>query len=494
MAVNACVLVNTSPKAAPRSVVFAAARFARIVHLYVDTQRDSKDSQRKRAIVEYFVRYVRIVVFSQNGVYYINTIYRPDACRLEIVSHTPPIQVDCDRELILDHRKPQPFADVALVSVVAPFNLYPSPAAAEAAAATMISIEATDLYVCRYKIIKLNGKYCLFPWAVAAAISATRSIVAPDATRMPVDAITDDKENRCKQQQARRSPAKRKAANDNQQSGTPSRQTVHQSVTPIKIVNNSVQKVHQSVRHGTAPVDQHQHFVEEQDNSPHGKEVYIPDEDDVDDDDIETTPHKRRRDQLNNKYITAKRSACKNLNESLCAGSSPSGTVNSNSILNYSIEQQDELKVKIRISDRSKRSAAQLKCERTPDFRGASDVESDGNNTPSRRQKRTEISRLKAEQLKLSNTRPANASRRSVLVTDRVQSSGPVRRSTRFSSISTQYTAYEDDDDGDNDDVRADKDFTPTTPSSKRTTAVKLAPTTPKSTTKTKTMVAVVKS
>lgn len=53
---NTCVRINTVTKAAPRSVIVAAAQHARILFLYTDPHRAERQ---QRAIVEYFVRYIK---------------------------------------------------------------------------------------------------------------------------------------------------------------------------------------------------------------------------------------------------------------------------------------------------------------------------------------------------------------------------------------------------------------------------------------------------
>lgn len=300
--------------------------------------------------------------------------------------------MDNERELILDQRKGSAaFSDVSVLSIFKPFAvhfvsetqtaavMFGGTATASAAVATAA---LTDKYVCRYKIIKLNGKYCLFPWAVSATATMIDAVDASALSPRVLDAaaaalllannnnnhIIHDKENTPHKATHSnvRSP-KRKAA-VSASAGT----TITLSVTPIKIVNNSVQKVQASGRRRTttmsAAIDEHHHGGTS------------------DDDDDALTPRKRRRNQttaVNNNNV--KHSACKNLNQSLGGG----GDNDDSAQLNYSIEQQDALKVKIRISDRSKREASAAGRDRTPELVSVPEtVASDSLDTPSRRTRR----------------------------------------------------------------------------------------------------------
>lgn len=294
--------------------------------------------------------------------------------------------VDDDRELILDHRKGSAaVSDISVLAAFAPFAvhfgteaqsaaaMFGGTVAAAAVASGVATAALTDKYVCRYKIIKLNGKYCLFPWAVSATATMIDAGDAQAAAPKALDTaaaalllannnnnhIIHDKENTPHKRATGnvRSP-KRKASSS--ASTTTHATTVALSVTPIKIVNNSVQKVQPTGRARVAHTPSTADIVEHHRGYSDGES-----------DDEALTPRKRRRNRtvVNQNQSNAKHNACKNLNQSL------GGDYDFDDQLNYSIEQQDALKVKIRISDRSKREANELAAAATKD-------------TPSRRTRR----------------------------------------------------------------------------------------------------------
>lgn len=367
------------------------------------------------------------------------------------------LSIDHDIELILDHRRSAIFDDVPVLAAFGPFAvIYGDPSQAVTMLTAATDDGPLDKYVCRYKIIKLNGKYCLLPWATTNS----------DGVDLQQHQLTvHNKENTPNKHALNmRTPGKRKKI----AAAGPL------SVTPIKIVNNVVQKVPQSGRRDYANGDV---------GSDEGE-----DDDDADDDGGETTPRKRRRDQqttnINNNHIT-KLSACKNLNASLDAG----GDHND---LNYSIEQQAELKVKIRISDRSKRTATDR--ERTPELdaiaapavldtplrRSRRQTQSQQYGEPPTAESANRLAHLRDQRTphksilktpsrgrnaetpgrrnaETPSRRVADTPKRSVIVTDMVEeklihtSRINARRSTRLSSMHTITSSDNDDDDGDED-------------------------------------------
>lgn len=161
---------------------------------------------------------------------------------------------------------------------------------------------AFDMYVCRYKIVHADGKYCLVPRA-AQQRPVLLNVTPPRADK------ENDRNNITKQS----SPSKRKCL-----------------VTPIKIVNKSVQKV---ARHATTTT------------------VAAEEEAAVDSDTAAVSPQKRSKRESSGRRLAAAAAvkpstpssrasnACRNLSMSL-----------NNEQLNYSIEQQDELKIKLTVS------------------------------------------------------------------------------------------------------------------------------------------------
>lgn len=219
------------------------------------------------------------------------------------------LTIDVDNELIID--MPEAITDIAIRNCSGRFNMLYCNESQSPADELKSMHSKDDMYVCRYKIIKLNGKYCLLPWTVSIADATNKSA-----------SIVQNKENTPRKYDTN----KRKI-----------------TVTPIKIVNNSVQKVRPRGRPSNY----------EQDTTPlrsdGGQEITDGNESDC------LSPQKRSRQYSetnvfnnNNNNHTPKPSACKNLNVSL------NNEDNAHNDLNYSIEQQDTLKVKIKISERQR--------------------------------------------------------------------------------------------------------------------------------------------
>lgn len=242
---------------------------------------------------------------------------------IDIAKHLkahPHLDVDASHELIID--MPESITDIAIRNIVGRFNLLFCNESQSPAQELKTMVSRKDMYVCRYKIVRLNGKYCLLPWTSNAV-----TIPAADAVRTPLKSVAgSEKEN---------TPQKNDVGGNKRKI----------TVTPIKIVNNSVQKV--------SPRGRHSQYIGRDASPAHSDQEMVADDGESD----SSTPRKRSKqfsssnnNNNNSNYNSPKPSACKNLNVSL------GGTVGGESQddLNYSIEQQDTLKVKIKISDRQR--------------------------------------------------------------------------------------------------------------------------------------------
>lgn len=217
--------------------------------------------------------------------------------------------IDVDHELIID--MPEAITDIAVRNCTGRFNMLYCNESQSAADELRSMVSKDDMYVCRYKIIKLNGNYCLLPWTTTAHKSV---------------AVTQNKEN------------------------TPHKNDTNKrkiTVTPIKIINNSVHKVRPRER--LSRNTKHPTYAQSDDeptasNNGNDSDCLSPQKRSRHYNDSNSFNHNNN----NNNNITPKPSACKNLNVSL----NTDGT--SDSDLKYSIEKQDNLKVKITIRDRQR--------------------------------------------------------------------------------------------------------------------------------------------
>lgn len=189
-----------------------------------------------------------------------------------------------DCELILDS---EDCVDIPIEQVVGKFEMLFCRESQQPSKELKEMSSRHDMYVCRYKIVFSNGKYGLVPRA-----TQNRPV---DINQTPEKEQLYDKENNPSITSFqttfesmvplyRLSPSKRKC-----------------TVTPIKIVNKSVQKVSRTS------------LLEEKDDS-----------------DTELSAHKRTR--RNRKNVNA--NVCRNLNVSL-------------NDANYIVEQKDDLKIKL---------------------------------------------------------------------------------------------------------------------------------------------------
>lgn len=235
---------------------------------------------------------------------------------IDITKHLkahPNLTIDEDNELIID--MPEAVTDIAVRNCSGRFNMLYCNESQTPADELRSMVSKDEMYVCRYKIIKLNGKYCLLPWTVSVA----------DASKAAQNMAVANAQNK---------------ENTPHKTDTNKRKI---TVTPIKIINNSVQKVKPRSRctskyaHQTTPLQ-----------SDAAGQAATNDGNDSD----TLTPRKRSRQygdvHHHNNNNTPKPSACKNLNVSMIHDGSGDND------LNYSIEQQDHLKVKIKISDRQR--------------------------------------------------------------------------------------------------------------------------------------------
>lgn len=147
-----------------------------------------------------------------------------------------------------------------------------------------------DMYVCRYKIFKSDGKYCIEPYVTP------KPVVVQNKENLPTQ-IDENKNSQL------RSPSKRRK----------------NSVEPTIIDKNS-----NLTKFGRS-------------SSARSKSYLLSS--DEEDNDVAASPRKKSKSENNENNNNFKTSVCRNLNDSM------------REVLNYSIEEQDNLRIKFKISE-----------------------------------------------------------------------------------------------------------------------------------------------